>query len=421
MTKRMGVRVMGKTIQGRVPLTGSKSESNRALMLKELSLGAVRVKNCSEADDTQLMIQALKELKQADPQQVTTIDIGPAGTVMRFMTALLSIRPGQYLLTGSERMKQRPIALLVDALHDLGAKISYENQPGFPPLRIHGGFDQRNNEVSIAGDVSSQYLSALLMIAPALPQGLHLKIVGQLTSKPYLSMTLELMESAGIRHTWVEDVIHIPKQGFSPAILTVEPDWSAASYWYSVLAQADEGELFLPGLKQDSLQGDQAISQMMERFGVYSTFTSEGVKIIKGELRPDDTLLDFTPCPDLAQTVIACAAALKKDLSVTGLHTLRIKETDRIAALQNELEKFGARLIEQDQVYHLDTSEVPDDAADLPALTFDTYEDHRMAMAFAPLALSLGPIQINDPEVVIKSYPDFWVHLRSMGFQIEEK
>lgn len=419
--ERIGVRATEQIIRGRVPLTGSKSESNRALMLRALSQGKVRVENLSEADDTQLMLKALEQLKSVEEHQEITVDVGPAGTVMRFMSALLSIRKGEYILTGSERMKQRPIALLVDALKHLGAEISYEEQHGFPPLRIRGGFAQRTNEVSIAGDVSSQYLSALLMIAPVLSQGLKLNIVGPLTSKPYLSMTLELLESAGIQHTWIGDRIHIPPQPFSPATLVVEPDWSAASYWYSVLALADDGEILLPGLKKNSLQGDQAISSIMERFGVYSTFTAEGVQLNKGAIRLDDRILDFTTCPDLAQTVIACAAALKKELKVTGLHTLRIKETDRIAALQKELGKFGARLIEQDQVFHLDTSKVPRVATDLPPLTFDTYEDHRMAMAFAPLALALGPIHIHEPRVVIKSYPDFWVHLRSMGFQIEEK
>lgn len=418
--ERWGVSTSKQIIRGRVPLTGSKSESNRALMLRMLSEGKVRVENLSEADDTQLMINALDQLKYADVNQEITIDVGPAGTVMRFMTALLSIRKGQYRLTGSERMKQRPIALLVDALKHLGAEISYEDQAGFPPLHIRGGFEQRNNEVSIAGDVSSQYLSALLMIAPVLSQGLHLKIVGALTSKPYLSMTLQLLESAGIQHTWMEDIIHIPAQEFSATTLSVEPDWSAASYWYSILALADDGEIILPGLKKNSLQGDQAISTIMERFGVYTQFTSEGVQLKKGVFKADDDLLDFTSCPDLAQTVIACAAGLKKDLKVTGLHTLRIKETDRIAALQNELRKFGAQLIEQGEVFLLDTSKVPSTAAEFPALTFDTYEDHRMAMAFAPLALALGSIHIQDPEVVIKSYPDFWVHLRAMGFQIEE-
>lgn len=373
------------------------------------------------------------------------------------MTALLSITPGEFVLTGSERMKQRPIALLVDALQQLGARISYAQKTGYPPLVISGGFEQTADRVCIAGDVSSQYLSALLMIAPVLPQGLHLEIAGKLTSRPYLTMTLDMLKNAGIEYDWQGNTISIAPQKFRATTLSVEPDWSAASYWYSLLALSGSGELFLPGLKSDSLQGDRAIAGIMEHFGINSSFTEEGV-LLKKEVTPsaasgsaataasgdagiaagepiEPVLLDFTECPDLAQTVIACAAALKIDMNFTGLHTLRIKETDRIAALQKEIARFGVRLTEKDPenptdpgnaadptnstdpatiVYQLDTSGFH--LVENPV--FDTYEDHRMAMAFAPLVQVFGRIKINAPRVVEKSYPDFWLHLQLLGFKI---
>lgn len=401
-------------LNGTVPLTGSKSESNRALMIHKLSAGRVNVLNLSAADDTRLMERALEQIQTASSSP-TTIDIGPAGTVMRFMTALLSITQGHFILTGSERMQQRPIGLLVEALQQLGANITYEEKSGYPPLAIEGGFEQKTEDVEIAGDVSSQYLSALLLIAPVLPRGLRLKIKGQLTSRPYLTMTLDMLAQAGIVHDWQDDTIHIAPQKFRATTLSVEPDWSAASYWYSLLALSESGELLLPGLRADSLQGDRAISEIMVHFGIHSTFTPEGLLIKKqGKPTTEKITLDFTECPDLAQTIIACAAALKMELIFTGLHTLRIKETDRIAALQQEIAKFGVRLIDKDPYYHLETGDwhLPEQ------LIIDTYEDHRMAMAFAPLAQTFSKITIKNPRVVEKSYPDFWVHLQSMGSKI---
>lgn len=406
-----------KIIKGRVQLTGSKSESNRALMLRELSQGVVDIKNLSAADDTRLMLKALEQLQGAAESDGTCVlNIGPAGTVMRFMTAMLAIRPGQYELTGSDRMLERPIALLVEALQQLGARITYLGKEDYPPLGIQGGFEQVEQEIRIPGHVSSQYLSALLMIAPVLPKGMTLHITGTLTSRPYLQMTLDMLSQAGIHYDWVGNSIRIEPQPFKPCTLEVEPDWSAASYWYSIIALAEEGEIFLPGLKQSSLQGDQAIAHIMERFGVYTTYSDQGVLLQKGPARKDDSILDFTECPDLAQTVIACAVGLKKNIRVTGLHTLRIKETDRIAALQQELRKLGAVLEEAEpNVFQLDSRAVVNAFEG----EIDTYEDHRMAMAFAPLALKIDGIHIANPQVVEKSYPDFWVHLQSMGFQVE--
>lgn len=406
-----------KTLRGTVELTGSKSESNRALIIQAWSGGVVEVANLSSAADTETLKQALHATINAPTEEDTTvIDIGPAGTAMRFLTAYLPTTNGRYLLTGSERMKQRPIGILVDALQTLGAQIEFAGQPGYPPLSISGGFNQMTDTVTVKGDVSSQYLSALLLIAPTLPKGLRLQIAGELTSRPYLMMTLDMMRDAGIQHEWQGNTIHITPQRAHPCRMVIEPDWSAASYWYAMVALSGDGEVFLPNLKSRSLQGDAAIVSIMAHFGIESSFVDGGLSIRKKTERhtPETRLFNFKECPDLAQTVIVCAAALQQDLSFTGLHTLRIKETDRIAALQTELGKFGVQLIEDGEVYHLRTAEFRKPER----LEFDTYEDHRMAMAFAPLALVFDGIRINEPHVVEKSYPDFWKHLKQHGFVI---
>lgn len=410
-----------RPLQGKVQLTGSKSESNRALLIQTLSGGAVHIKNLSEADDTVLMNKALDQL--AYTGHPVTVDIGPAGTVMRFMTALLAKTPGNYLLTGSERMQQRPISILVNALNELGAKISYQKNEGYPPLMIDGSFQQLKSQIQVPGNISSQYLSALLLIAPTLPLGLELQITGMLTSKPYLAMTLDMMAAAGIKYEWKENTIQIPNQPYKTTTIEIEPDWSAASYWYSFIALAESGKVFLPGLKKDSLQGDSSIADLMQNLGVKTTFLSNGIEIEKQSTpfltnmhnTQEEQVIDCTSCPDLAQTLITCAAVLQKDLKFCGLHTLRIKETDRIAALQNEIAKFGVKLIQDGEDFHLDTTAffAPEQ------LVIDTYEDHRMAMAFAPLALVFEKIQINDPKVVEKSYPHFWQHVSEKGFKIQ--
>ncbi|WP_257669934.1 3-phosphoshikimate 1-carboxyvinyltransferase [Parapedobacter tibetensis] len=402
-----------KTLSGTVQLTGSKSESNRALIIQALGNGTVHIDNLSSAADTVTLRQALETIAASDAEE-TVIDIGPAGTAMRFLTAYLTTAKGNYVLTGSKRMKQRPIGILVDALKTLGADIRYAEEIGYPPLAINGGFMQKTPEVRVQGNVSSQYLSALLLIAPSLPHGLRLKIEGELTSRPYLSMTLNMLLQAGVDHEWSGDTIHIAPQQTQPSTLAIEPDWSAASYWYAMVALSASGNIFLPELKRNSLQGDMAIVDIMVHFGVASSFENGGLRIQKTTTHSDKTLFDFKACPDLAQTAIVCAAALKRDLSFTGLQTLKIKETDRIAALQNELVKFGVKLVEDGEICHLDTAGLYQPEH----LVIDTYEDHRMAMAFAPLALMFDPVQINEPEVVEKSYPDFWKHLKQQGFII---
>jgi len=399
-------------INTQIELTGSKSESNRALILQALSQGQVSVMNLSAAADTQTLQRILKTKLQA---QNSKLDIGPAGTAMRFLTAFLSLQAGDFVLTGTKRMQERPIGILVDALRTLGAQIEYIENEGFPPLQIKGPFVQKTNKISIKGNISSQYISALLLIAPSLPQGLALHIEGELTSKPYAEMTLAMLAQAGVKHEWTDQIIRIDKQDFSPSTITIEPDWSAASYWYAIAALANKAELFLPNLQIYSLQGDSKITELMANFGISSQFKNGGIALYKEDRKPIRKIFDMKDCPDLAQTIIVCCAALGHEASFTGLETLKIKETNRIQALQNELAKLGVKLIEKNLVYKLDCSEHK-----LPAkISIETYEDHRMAMAFAPLALVMDEVEIRDPDVVQKSYPTFWNDLKKAGFEIK--
>ena len=376
--------------------------------MQALSDGAVRVDNISEAADT---VTLNNILSRNSPKLV---DIGPAGTAMRFLTAFYAVKDSEHTLTGSARMKQRPIGILVDALRTLGADIQYLEKEGFPPLKIKGPLSQKTKEVGIKGNISSQYISALLLIAPKLELGLNLVIEGELTSKPYVEMTLAMMEQAGIKHSWKDNVITIEKQTFNKSVINVEPDWSAASYWYAIAALSEDAQLFLPGLNGYSLQGDSMITEIMANFGISSQFKDGGVFLLKEPKKLERKIFDFKECPDLAQTVIVCCAALGHEATFTGLETLKIKETDRVNALQTELLKIGVKLIEKNQIYKLDCS-----GLDLnKKIKIATYDDHRMAMAFAPLALVMPELEIEDHLVVEKSYPDFWKHLGIAGFNI---
>ncbi|BAU53770.1 3-phosphoshikimate 1-carboxyvinyltransferase [Mucilaginibacter gotjawali] len=410
-----------KSVIGTVHLTGSKSECNRALIIEALSGGKVKVENISDAADTVTLLQVLSHKSKVESQEkndsgletqdLRLVNIGPAGTAMRFLTAYFTLQDEEVILTGSARMKQRPIGILVDALRELGAGIDYVENEGFPPIKLKGSLVQLSNKVSIKGNVSSQYITALLLIAARLPFGLELHIEGELTSRPYVEMTLTMLQSAGIQHSWTGNVISIPNQDFAETSLHVEPDWSAASYWYAIAALADDAELFLPGLTPYSLQGDSVITEIMANFGITSQFKDGGVYLTK-EVKPlARKIFDLKSCPDLAQTIIVVCAALGHEASFTGLETLKIKETDRIKALQNELAKIGVKLIEKGQVYKLDCSK-----KQIPERIFvDTYEDHRMAMAFAPLALLIHEVEIEDADVVEKSYPAFWKDLEKVG------
>ncbi|MEJ2881971.1 3-phosphoshikimate 1-carboxyvinyltransferase [Pedobacter sp. GR22-6] len=416
MSKHALVSFKGnKPIETAITLTGSKSECNRALIISALSRGSVEIENMSNAADTVTLNRILQSISQQNPHQ-QTVDVGPAGTAMRFLTAFLSVQQGDFLLTGTERMKQRPIGILAEALRAVGASISYAGAEGFPPLSIQGPLQQSNDRVSIKGDVSSQYISALLMVAPTLSQGLTLEIEGELTSVPYVKMTLDMLQEAGISHTWSGNSISIQAQDFGTAILAIEPDWSAASYWYSIACLSGSANIELPYLKEKSLQGDSRIREIMQAFGVSTSKTEKGILIQSSAKDFNKEILNLKDCPDLAQTIIVCAAALGKDLAFTGLETLKIKETDRVQALQNELAKIGVLLKEDNLIYTLDCTNLhfPE------KVTFGTYEDHRMAMAFAPLALLINEVELEEMNVVEKSYPDFWKDLEKAGFTVQE-
>ncbi len=403
----------GKAVSATISLTGSKSESNRALILEAVSGGKVHVENLSDAADTVTLTRLLRqEIGASSAETPAELNVGPAGTAMRFLTAFAAVTNTTAVITGSERMKQRPIGILVDALRSLGARIEYVENDGFPPVKTLG-FAQQSAHVRIRGNVSSQYLTALLLVAPALPLGLNLEIEGELTSKPYVEMTLAMLEQAGIHFSWSgENLITIAHQDFRESTLVVEPDWSAASYWYAIAALADRAKISLPYLRKYSLQGDSRITELMANFGITTCFDEQGLHLVKEPKPLSKLAFDLKDCPDLAQTLVVVCAALGHNASFTGLETLKIKETDRIAALQLELAKIGVHLIEQDETYTLDCSGLafPD------KLTIRTYEDHRMAMAFAPLALLVPEVEIEDYKVVEKSYPDFWNDLEKAAF-----
>ncbi|MEY3369069.1 MAG: hypothetical protein RI973_2224 [Bacteroidota bacterium] len=413
------LRKPDRRLAGDVYLDGSKSISNRALIIRALCNRHFEIHRLSTSRDTQTL-QALLASTDA------VLDAGAAGTTFRFLTALLAARPGSQILTGTERMKQRPIGVLVEALRQLGARIDYLEKEGYPPLHIHSpeALGTRHPVLSVPAGTSSQYLSALLMIAPALPAGMELHLEGNLVSRPYLEMTLRMMEYFGISHTWEGPVIRIPPQAYQPREFTVEADWSAASYYYAMAALSESCELRLHGLFKDSLQGDSVLPEMMQHFGVRTAFVGEGQLLLTRE-EPAKPYFewDFLPCPDLAQTVSVLCAGLGVHGLFTGLETLRIKETDRISALQQELAKvqvylsmLPARFLKKAnrEFFHQEGKAVMSEQ-----LVFGTYEDHRMAMSLAALAM-LGEVGIRQPDVVSKSYPAFWEDLRRLGFQLRE-
>ncbi|WP_297335605.1 3-phosphoshikimate 1-carboxyvinyltransferase [Algoriphagus sp.] len=384
-----------ETVQ--IPLPSSKSESNRVLIIDALTEGENQISNLAEARDTQTMINLLK----TNPPVFDVLD---AGTTMRFLTAFAAVTNQNKVMTGTPRMCERPIGILVDALRTIGAEIHYLTSEGYPPLAIHGLNKQISNQVKIRGDVSSQYISAMLMIAPVLPMGLELQLEGKVGSRTYIEMTLELMRNFGIDYTWKENQITVKPHPYRPSSFSVESDWSGASYWFSLLACADSGAFFLNGLKNNSLQGDSAIVEIMDQLGIKSTFEKEGVLLEKQAVKGLKSY-DFTHCPDLAQTVAVTCAILGQNSIFTGLESLRIKETDRIFALQEELAKFNAQLqeIEPDVFQVIPSVTMPHE------VKIHTYDDHRMAMAFMPL-LTKTKVIMEDPAVVNKSYPSFWKH-----------
>lgn len=386
-------------------LPASKSISNRALIINALAGGTAALHNLSDANDTRLMIR----LVGSDQE---TIDVEDAGTTMRFLAAYFAITGKTKTLTGTERMRERPIGILVDALRTLGADITWLGKEGYPPLRTNGFRSQKTSTLRIRGDVSSQFISALMMVAPVLPSGLTLELEGRVGSRPYIEMTAALMKHFGAVSDFTGNTVTIAPQHYVPAPFTVESDWSGASYWFAFTAMSRQAEVLLPRLEKRSLQGDSVIVQIMEQLGVKSEFLPDGhLRLTKTGVTSPLTW-DFTHCPDLAQTVAVVCAALGVKGVFTGLESLRIKETDRIAALQNELRKIGADMVEEGTNWVImPTPQLPEKAV------IETYEDHRMAMAFAPLA-TLMDIRIKNPSVVRKSYPTFWEDVARLGFEV---
>ena len=393
-----------------IQLPSSKSISNRALIINALGNGTHHPENLSDCDDTRVMIRALNDDKE-------TIDIMAAGTAMRFLTAYLSVTPGTRIITGTERMQQRPIQVLVNALRELGADIEYVANDGFPPLRITGR-ELRKDTISLPGNVSSQYISALLMIAPVLTNGLTIRLTGDIISRPYINLTLQLMNDFGVRAEWTDDHrFKVEPQAYHSIPFYVESDWSAASYWYQIVALSKEAEVTLPGLFKDSYQGDSQVAGIFRSLGVETIYKDKAVILKKNGKSVERLDYDFINQPDLAQTFVVTCALLNIPFRFSGLQSLKIKETDRMAALITEMRKLGYILHETDgsvlswEGERCTTEEHP---------AIDTYEDHRMAMAFAPTCLALPEILINNPQVVSKSYPRYWEDLRQAGFIIKE-
>jgi len=455
----------GAPWSGKVVLEGSKSISNRVLIAQAMSAGSLdldALENLSPSEDT----QTLKRLLQADQE---TLDTGAAGTTFRFLTAYLARKEGTRTLTGSARMLERPIRILVDALRELGADIEYLGREGYPPLRIRGA-ELRGGRVRIPADVSSQYISALLLIGPSLRQGLELELVGKVGSKPYIGMTLRILEHFGAEVRWEGMVIRVEHKPLSPAAFRIESDWSAASYYYSMVALSPLGtQLTVNGLNRESYQGDAALTGIYDALGVRTVFSNTGVVLTRSGKAAPVLRYDFSDCPDLAQTAVVTCAALGVAAHFNGLESLRIKETDRTAALQTELEPFGVRFEESSPKEWVLKGKIPyptsgsaggslggslggtaggsaggslggsldgsvgglaggsvgglaggsarPNTSEVPLIR--TYEDHRMAMAFAPLAMVIPALSIQEPDVVRKSYPGFWDDLRSLGFETE--
>ena len=403
-----------ETLRATIVLPASKSLSARALIISKLA-GAGSVENLSDCDDTYTMRRALAE-------DHAVVDIMAAGTAMRFLTAYFSATEGEHVITGTTRMKQRPIGILVEALRSLGADIEYTENEGYPPLRIKGK-KLSGGEVTLPADVSSQYISALLMIGPALEEGLTLQLVGEVASRPYIDMTLSLMRKFGAEADWTaENAICVKPQPYkADTTFSVEPDWSAASYWYEMVALSSDTEacVALPGLQENSVQGDSCVAQLFEHLGVATRYDADGISIYKKKLGTATPRLeiDFTAMPDLAQTLVVACAVSGKAFHFEGLQSLKIKETDRILALQTELKKLGLQIA---CTHHSMTFEGCQCSEEDTPATINTYDDHRMAMAFAPGAMLYKNITIAHPEVVSKSYPSFWEDLRSIGVEIAD-
>ncbi len=405
---KVNIVAPSEEIKSFMPLPASKSIANRALIIRALCNERFKIKNLPKSNDTKVLKVSLIDISK------DTFDIGAAGTAMRFLTSFFSVTPGERILTGSERMKQRPINELVNILRELGAKIEYLEKEGYPPLKIEGQ-NLNSKPVKIKGNISSQYISALLMIAPYLNKDFTLEIEDKILSKDYIWMTIKLMQEFGIEVKWEGNIIYVKKGEYQPKELIVEGDWSSASYWYEIISLSENSMIELTGLKKNSLQGDSVLTELFKPLGVDSAFTNFGIRIKNIPTTCKYFEYDFTDCPDLAQTIAVTLVAKNIPFKLTGLDNLSIKETDRIKALVVEFEKLG--------IYFESTlttiSWEGNESIKVPENHFvETYDDHRMALAFAPLSIVTKNLVIEDPDVVAKSYPNYWKNLEEVGFDI---
>ncbi|MGB3947661.1 MAG: 3-phosphoshikimate 1-carboxyvinyltransferase [Bacteroidia bacterium] len=411
-----------KKVLGTITLTASKSESNRALLIQALSHEKFTINNLASANDTVVMQNILRDAAVSITERVYNVE--DAGTAARFLTAFFATKKGTHILLCSDRMKERPIGVLVDALRSLGADIQYMEKEGFLPLKITGK-KLLGTSVETDGNVSSQFISALLLISPELPNGLVIRFKGEVTSRPYINMTLKMMEEFRVYGQWHDQYISVSQQQYhkksEPSYLyEIEGDWSSASYLYACVALAEQADITIKGLKNPSLQGDAIVADLFVFFGVKTEYVEGGIRLTKIKSRIEEFVYDFSDCPDLVQTVAVVVSALGIKSLFNGVHTLKIKETDRITALQNELKKINTTLnIKGDNAFEIFPS-VENKNNTSSTIEFLTYNDHRMAMAFAPLAIVYNNVKIESSEVVKKSYPDFWNDFKCIGFTVKE-
>ena len=401
----------GLSLKGEIQIGGSKSESNRLLILQALANDKFKIENLSNSKDTSLMLDALSN-------DGDTINIGLAGTAMRFLTAYLSVQEGREVtLTGEGRMLQRPIGELVEALKTLGADITYKENDGYPPLLIKGK-KLKGGEISLNSGISSQFITALMLIAPTMKNGIEITLKGKTVSLSYINMSIQLLQKVGIDASIDKKVITV-KNGeiYSDVPMAVESDWSSASYHYSMVASAEEADVILGTYRRESFQGDSALAELYKNMGVETLYLQDKIRLQKSSILEKSNLIEFNlnQQPDIAQTIAVTCLNLGIDCKLTGLETLRIKETDRLFALKTELEKLGASVTITDNSLAMKATKNINSEVEI-----STYDDHRMAMAFAPIVLKQN-IFIEDPDVVVKSYPDFWEHLRKLGIKTTSK
>ncbi len=410
------IKKVNHSLKGRIQLPASKSESARLLIIDAIMGNEdLDIENLSESNDTKILQTSLESLLQLKGTHISiNLDVQDSGTTMRFLTAYAAGINVKSYITGSERMKQRPLGILVNKLKELGTNITYTQKEGFPPILVEGK-RLKGGEIEVDATVSSQFISALLLMAPKMANGLKIKLLGEVISAPYIDMTIKIMRDFGIKIERSNNVISIQKQRYqNKNIYRVESDWSAASYWYQMAAFADEVELTLLGLKKDSTQGDSIIAEWAAQFGVQTIFTDEGVSLSKTKSKVKHLNMDFYAYPDLAQTIITTAAGMQISGEFSGLNNLRLKETDRVKALVNELTALGANISEDKDNIFLSHGKLEAKSK------VHVYSDHRMAMSFAPLSILFGEIKIDTPSVVAKSYPKFWEDLKSVGFELSE-